>query len=361
MRTCAKCSRNLTNNLQALPADDPRIFAQPVEKSIKIARGRRLRAPSFLVRVLGVTISCDASSGRPVCRQVRGGAMPVPSGDQACSRSGATINYDRDEIIPGSAKYGLAGIVGQLNKGRGLECNVRYMAEGAWNPKIQCRSFYEGYLGRIYGPDALEELLEAFLLLEENDKALGWQGRHMIFRGFSRFSPLRRLRRDVNYKEARLKLDREQVQRDIQRADALQNFWGGRAAHCRRALELLHKARPKVLPGALEELEYVVFKTENFISYFQVLNACQEAMATLDRAWLAKGDGKEDEFRKHLGQCQAALDRADRLARDAARQMIPYAHIPTEKYLLFRYNQNVIGKIEGGQKYLAEIIAFHKE
>ena len=97
--------------------------------------------------------------------------------------------YDRDEIIPGSARYGAAGVVGQLNKERGLECNARYIAEGAWHPQIQCRSFYEGYLGRLYGPDALAPLLKAYLMLEENDKTLGWSGHSNLFIGFTRFRP----------------------------------------------------------------------------------------------------------------------------------------------------------------------------
>jgi hypothetical protein len=54
------------------------------------------------------------------------------------------------------------------------------------------------------------------------------------------------------------------------------------------------------------------------------------------------------------------LDRTDRLARDMARQMTAYAAIPTERYLLFRYNQNVLGSLESDRKYLAQVLAFHK-
>ena len=53
------------------------------------------------------------------------------------------------------------------------------------------------------------------------------------------------------------------------------------------ALELLREARPKVLSGSREELEYVIFKTENFIKHFEVLRACYDAKVALDRAWLA--------------------------------------------------------------------------
>ena len=41
--------------------------------------------------------------------------------------------------------------------------------------------------------------------------------------------------------------------------------------------------------------------------------------------------------------------------------MIAYADVPTEKYLLLRYNRNVIAGIEGGLNYVAEMVAFLKD
>jgi hypothetical protein len=268
--------------------------------------------------------------------------------------------YDHDEIIPGSARHKVAGIVGQLNKERGLECNVRYVAEGAWNPDIRSQSFYEGYLRRLYGTAALEPLLKAYLMLEENDKALGWHGRRGIFPGYCRFSPCR-LRTDVNYKEARPKVNQQQLEQEINAAAGARTFWQGRASHCRQASDLLRAARAKVLPGSRAELDYVIFKTENFILFFEVLDALEEARAALDRAWLAKAAGNTNEFGRHLAQCKAALDRADRLSAKAAGQMVAYCTEPTEKYLLFRYNQNVISSIEAARGFLNQVLAFKSQ
>ena len=124
--------------------------------------------------------------------------------------------------------------------------------------------------------------------------------------------------------------------------------------------ELLLQARAKVLSGSRSELEYVIYKTEGLISYFDVLAACYEARITLDRAWLGLIEGDRFEFRLRLDQCQAVLDRADRLAREAAGRMIAYADDPTERYLLLRYNRNVIASIENGRKNLAEVIALQE-
>ena len=164
--------------------------------------------------------------------------------------------------------------------------------------------------------------------------------------------------RSVNYKEEKPKLDRPEVEKAVQADEEERKFWDGRAAQCGQALELMRQARPKVLPGSREELDYVIFKTENFITVFEgELSTANEAKAAFDRALLAMSDGKADEVRKHLDQCQAALDRANRLVRQAAEQMIPYAQIPTERHILYLFN-DAIPSHEGARRYLSEVIAF---
>ncbi|MBU1891170.1 hypothetical protein KJ782_06850 [Patescibacteria group bacterium] len=84
-----------------------------------------------------------------------------------------------------------------------------------------------------------------------------------------------------------------------------------------------------------------------------------EAKAAFDRALLAKIAGEGAQVQKQLDQCQTALDRANRLVREAAEQMIPYAHIPTEKHILYLFN-DAMPSHESTRKYLAEVIAFCK-
>jgi hypothetical protein len=291
---------------------------------------------------------------------------------------------------------------------RNSEFSFRYLADGAWDAQIRPRSFYEGYLSRLYGRDALGPLLRAFMLLEENENAMVYWGRSEIFRAFKDWSPLDQLRTNVNYrdatptvnveggervnvaedqsgaKELAKPLDREELVRAINATWGEGPFWKwriealgaqfaaavagterqhyeNRAAHCRQALDLLLQARAKVLPGSRAELEYVIYKTEGFISYLDVLSACSEAVVTLDRAWLGLVDGDWVEFGIQLEQCQAILGRADRLARAAAGQMIAYADLPTERFLLLHYNRNVIAGIENARKYVAEVVSFLNE
>jgi hypothetical protein len=267
--------------------------------------------------------------------------------------------YDSDQTIAAAGRYGVTGVLGQLNKARGAEQSAQYIAEGAWNPKIRCRSFYEGYLRRLYGPESLGPLLAAFLLLEENEKALGWHGRQGIMGTYHHGNRMGVGLRAADYRQERPKLDRPQVAQAIQAAEGERKFWDGRAADCGRALKLLRGARPRVWPGSRDELDYVIYKTENFVTVLEELSAAAAAQAAFDRALMAMNAGEAAEARNELDQARASLDRADRLVEQAARQMIPYARIPTEKHILYLTN-DALPSHEQARRYLAEVIAFRR-
>ncbi len=268
------------------------------------------------------------------------------------------LMYDHDEVIPGGVRHGLTGILGQLNKARGAEQSAGYIAEGAWNPAIRCQSFYDRYVRRLYGPQALDAILKAFLLLEENEQTLGWHGRRGLFSTWAASCRMGIRLRRVNYRQDKLQLDRQQVEQSIQAAEGERAFWDGRAAHCRTALQLLREARPEVWPGSSDELDYVIYKTDNFITVFDLLAAVQETKAVFDRALLAVSDGDKVAATRHLDETQTALDRANRLVREAAEQMIPYAHIPTERHILWIFNK-AIPSHQAERTYLADVVAFH--
>jgi hypothetical protein len=201
--------------------------------------------------------------------------------------------------------------------------------------------------------------VQAFLLLEENEKTLGWHGRRGLFGTYHHGNRMGVALRNLNYKEEKPKIDPQQVKLAIQAAEGEKTFWDGRALHCRQALELLRKARPLVLPGSRDELDYLIYKTENFITVFEELSAAHQAAAAFDRAVLTMSQGKANEVRQHLDQAKTALDRATRLVRQAAQQMIPYAHIPTERHILYLFN-DAFPSHETARQYLAEVIAFKK-
>jgi hypothetical protein len=269
--------------------------------------------------------------------------------------------YDQDEVIAGGVRYGVTGVLGQLNKSRGAEQSAQYIAEGAWNVGIRCQSFYDRYVGRLYGPAARDALVKAFLLLEENEQTLGWRGRRGLMSTWAASSRLGVALRPVDYTAKNLKLDRPSLENSVQAAQGERDFWNGRVAHCRQALELMRQARTNVWPGSREELDYVICKTENFITIFETLSAAQEAKAAFDRALLAMSGEQENaaEVGKQLDAARTSLERANRLIRLVAQQMIPYACIPTQRHILWIVNK-AIPSHDAARDYLAKVIASRK-
>jgi len=165
--------------------------------------------------------------------------------------------------------------------------------------------------------------------------------------------------RRVGFREQPLNLDRQELERAIQDAEEQREFWRGRAAHCRKALQLMRQALPQVYPGSREELDYVLFKTENFVTAFELLTTVQETRSAFDQALLASMEGQIDQAAALLEQSREALERAQRLARRTAEQMIPYAHIPTERHILWIFNK-ALPSYEETKRYLNEVITIHQ-
>ena len=297
----------------------------------------------------------------------------VDDGCELHMQMNATM-YDRDEIVTGAERAGVAGIIGQLDKERGVECSTRFLADGCWNAGIDMEAFYAGYLARLYGAGAAPLVIEAYRLLEEHERDLVWWGRSEIFVSFHDFSPCK-LRTGVELRDGRPDIDRAELERTIEapwddgsfwfwRREAVGDqhegdralrpdvLWQRRAEQYRAVVDLLRQARPQVPAGSLAELDYVIFKTETFGAYFDVLEACEEARIELDRTWLARMDGDEAAAGDRLERCRAACERAERGARAVAGQMIAYADDKTERHLLFRFNQNVIASIEAGRAFV---------
>jgi hypothetical protein len=268
--------------------------------------------------------------------------------------------FDRQETVTGVTRYRTTGVIGQLNKARGAEQSARYLAEGSWNPGIRSQSFYERYVRALYGPDAKETLLKAFSMLEEKDMAMDWRYK----RGF-RFgvclhgNAMCYSLTSAPYKEEKPNLDRQKVEKDIQDAEATAKFRDDLAVHYRQVLELLQQARPKVLPGSREELDYVIFKTKNFVTLLEGFSAVEQTKAAFGRALLAMNAGDKDGERKQLEATKTGMDRVEQLAREAAEQMIPYANDPTEKHNLWLFNDAMTSH-EKARDYLTKVVAARK-
>jgi hypothetical protein len=309
--------------------------------------------------------------------------------------------YHHDKIIADGVKYGLESVIGQLNKERGAEASLRYILDGSWNTNITPQSFYELYLTRLYGPAALNVLRRAFSLLEENERALGWHGKSVIFSTFCGWTgshrvALRRVKHEderpsLEYEDWEIRvglkargevsetLSAEEIEdlsrryggngpqrpgfvnlhggtfRKLSSRGELKDFYLARARDYRGALDLLLEARGATLPGALEELDYVIFKTENFIHVLDMLAVCQAVVINYEHALVAMSQGAQAESLVLLLKSRESLDRALRMARMVLGQMTAYADVPSERHQLYLGN-TIIPSLEAEGEYLSEVI-----
>ncbi len=294
------------------------------------------------------TGACFYYKPRPVPMEQFGGLTQretylVPRLDEDVNELAMQFNvglYEFDGVLTGSVQHKVSGIAPQVGKLRGLEQNARYIADGCWNPRLTTAEFYEAYLRRLFGADALADMLKAYQILQENERATAWQG----FANFYNYNgpvfiDLKPLAANP-FKQAAPRrapsigwgINRDGYADTIPRLEA--------------ALRLLKKARPKVLPGALPELDYVIFKTESYILHLKTLCAWLDCFVSHDRVVEAKNWQDKTEVRERLDQCRATFLKARDLTRKSAGLMAAKAKDGDEKYILFRYNFGLVTPIE---------------
>ena len=286
--------------------------------------------------------------------------------------------YDHDRVIPASVQFGLAGAIPQVGKTRGLEQNARFLAEAPWNTELTPAAFYQEYITRIFGERARTMLCEAYRMLEENELFLGLhvdtaRSGH-CFQGMGNF---------CNYADsldlAWLKLFRGQTApfdgpnfpgcwdvheaapaRLMQLMHYREGRFAGSVTTLQAVLELLTNARSLVLPGAREELEYLIYKTACFILHLNTLRALMQGFMAYDAAFRAKAAGRTDDMLARLDDCEYFFEQSCALAAQTAERVASLIDDPTERHILFRYNVRIVLPFREFRKFIANVVNFHR-
>lgn len=287
--------------------------------------------------------------GVPVPMERFGGLAPretflVPRLDDDVHELAMQFNvalYEFDRVLTGSVQYGVSGVAPQIGRLRGLEHNARYVADGAWNPQLTTEEFYEAYVRRIFGAEAVDEVLNAYTILQENERVTGWQG----FTNFCNYAgpvftpPLEPYATDplTQTSPPRAKWNASGMNRDGM-ADAIPRL--------REAIGHLEKARSRVALGAQQELEYVIFKTESYILHLKTLCAWWDCFVAYDRVVEANLWQDKAEVKDRLDHCRTMFLKARDVTRKSAELMAAKAKDGDETYILFRYNFGLVTPIE---------------
>jgi hypothetical protein len=245
--------------------------------------------------------------------------------------------YEEDRVLSGSVGNGVAGVALQTGRLRGMEQNARYVADGAWNPRLTAGRFHEAYLRRIFGEAALGELCQAYEILQENERAMGWTG-FSNFCNYAGPSPV-----GMPYLDPF-----EQATPPNAKSDPAKRREGYAAAIPRlgEALKHLTRARPTVLSGAQHELDYVIFKIQSYVLHLETLCAMLDGCIAYDRVVEAKLKEDKAGMQERLDRCRAAYLAARDLTCKTAKLMAAKVEDPDEKYILFRYNFGFVTPIE---------------
>ncbi|MCI0621816.1 MAG: hypothetical protein L0387_09120, partial [Acidobacteria bacterium] len=302
----------------------------------------------------------------------------VPRLDDDESEFGMQFNvtlYEHDRVISGSVTQGLSGVAPQTGKLRGLEQNARFVAEGGWDSSITLEKFYQSYVRRIYGTNAADLMTKAYRTLEANEMFMGLQAEFKeahFFLGLHNFlnyadtrdiRMMGAFRRQSNPFEGpelprwnvKQKIPSPYIEECAYRSDRMRQAIGNLG----RALALLEQSRAQVLPGAREELEYLVFKTETYILHLRMTAAMLDSFISYDEAFRAKGRGDEQGMLGGLERSEFLFTQARRLAQETAGQIAKRTTDPTELYILFRYNVRFILPLEEFSKFLRNVVNFH--
>ena len=244
----------------------------------------------------------------------------VPRLDDDSGMFGMQFNvglYYKDRILQGSVENGVAGFAGQLNRPRGMEQNYRYLAEGAYNPKLTPQEFYEGYARRLFGEAAAPEMEKAFAILEANEEYLGWtqKGNFGCCGPISEVSMAHRLYQQPNPFDG---------PKDwggfIKRSLDTNRYYEQAAINLQQALDLMKAAEPKVASHGQEELHYLMNKTESYRMHLETLVTVRKAYIAFDEAFRLWKAGTIDraELVRRLDDSMVMFDeaKADGAAND---------------------------------------------
>lgn len=284
--------------------------------------------------------------------------------------------YARDRINTSPSLFGLTGVAPQSGRTRGLEHNFRYLAQGAWNADCSPEGFYRDYVRRIFGVAAADDLAAAYGLLEENEHALGFgvdtREHGHCFQGIGNF---------INYADSRDICWLKQFRIQVQPLDGpdfpdwnVREESSPRISHLRFRLEqfeisrrrlkvvlgLFAGARGRVLPGAKDELEYLIYKTDSFLLHLKTLCCLMRGLLAYDAAFRAKYDDCEARMMQHFTAAESIFAEAADRAAATAEKIAEMADHPDDRYILFRYNIRFVLPIREFGIFVRNIVNYYR-
>ena len=284
----------------------------------------------------------------------------VPRLDDDSGMFGMQFNvnlYYKDRVLQGSVENGVAGFAGQLNRPRGMEQNYRYLAEGAYNPKLTPKEFYEGYARRLFGEAAAPEMVKAFEILEANEEYLGWTQKG----NFGCCGVIAEVALAHNLYQQPNPFDGPRNWDDfINSSRGLIPYYERAAANLEQALDLMRASAPRVAPHGQEELRYLENKAESYRLHLETLAAVRKAYIAFDEAfrmWKGKSITRA-ELVQRLDASLAMFSDARRRGRETTEKFAEVIDHPSDLGVLYRANLFLVTGLELVEQTIGNVVAY---
>jgi hypothetical protein len=285
----------------------------------------------------------------------------VPRLDDDSGMFGMQFNvglYYKDRILEGSVENGVAGFAGQLNRPRGMEQNYRYLAEGAYNPKLTPKEFYDGYARRLFGGAAAPDMVKAFEILEANEEYLGWtqKGNFGCCGPISEVSMGHRLYQQPNPFDGP-----KDWSGFIKGSRNLVQYYGQAADNLQQALDAMKRAQPRVAPQGQQEFSYLMNKTESYRLHLQTLITVRKAYIEFGEAFQLWKAGAIDraELVRQLDSSLVLFDQARRMGRQTTEKFAEVIDHPSDMGVLYRANLFLVTGLELVEQTMRNIVNYH--
>jgi hypothetical protein len=285
----------------------------------------------------------------------------IPRVDDDGGMFGMQFNVNlfyKDRVLEGSVENGVAGFAGMVSQPRGIEQNYRYLAEGAYNPKLTPKEFYEGYARRLFGEAAAPKMVKAFETLETNEEYLGWnqEGNFGCCGVIAEVAMAHNLYKQPNPFDGPKDWDEF-----IGNCHVRIQHYGRAVEYLQQGLDLMKASAPQVAPHGQEELRYLMNKTESYRMLLETeitVRKAYIAFAEAFRLWDAKQIDRGELVRR-LDASLALFSQAKRMGRQTTEKFAEVIDHPSDMGVLYRANLFLVTGLELVEQTMQDIVNYH--
>jgi hypothetical protein len=270
---------------------------------------------------------------------------------------------EKDRIFSDGLQQGISGLAGQIERARGTEFNSSFLARASWEPGLTPEQFYRSESKRIFGNAAAEEMYQAFMKLEENQAWLGYYEYDGGYGVLLCCSGIREVNAAYQYWRQKNPYAGP-VMRSWKRliagsADAIARREGS-ITKLNEALAHLRAASQKVAPQAVQELNYMINRTESFRDCLAALNVFRRGMMNFDAAFRLRDQLGEDAFVTQLEASLAMLRGGHEQLQEATRKYRQIIDHVCDLAVLYHLNARVLLGTDLAIQHLENVVNYHR-